>query len=59
MKQAIVIEPADIKKILAEKYDVPESHVIKSQYTYTVVLEVPAGEKEDLHVALSRLLYKG
>lgn len=39
MKQAIVIEPNDIKKMLAEKYDVPESNVIKSQYSYTVILE--------------------
>ena len=38
MKQAIVIEPNDIKKILAEKYGVPESNVIKSQYSYTVIL---------------------
>ena len=39
MKKAIVIEPNDIKKILAEKYDVPEGNVIKSQYSYTVILE--------------------
>ena len=39
MKKAIVIEPNDIKKILAEKYNVPESNVIKSQYSYTVILE--------------------
>ncbi len=39
MKQAIVIEPTDIKKILAEKYNVPESNVIKSQYSFTVILE--------------------
>lgn len=38
MKKAIVIEPNDIKKILAEKYGVPENNVIKSQYSYTVVL---------------------
>ena len=39
MKQAIVIEPDDIKKLIAEKYDVPEKNIIKSQYTYTVILE--------------------
>lgn len=39
MKNAIVIEPNDIKKILAEKYDVPESNIIKSQYSYTVILD--------------------
>ena len=45
MKKAIVIEPNDIKKILAEKYNVPESRVIKSQYSYTVILS--SEEKED------------
>lgn len=39
MKKAIVIEPNDIKAILAEKYHVPECNVIKSQYSYTVVLD--------------------
>lgn len=38
MKQAIVVEPNDIKRMLAEKYGVPEGSVIKSQYSYTVVL---------------------
>lgn len=38
MKNAIVFETADIKKLLAEKCDVPEDHVIKSQYTFTVML---------------------
>lgn len=39
MKNAIVVEPSDIKKILADKYNVPKSNIIKSQYTYTVILE--------------------
>lgn len=38
MKKAIVVDANDIKKILAEKYDVPEDHVIKSQYSYTIIL---------------------
>lgn len=45
MKKAIVVDANDIKKILAEKYGVPESDVIKSQYSYTVIL--PDGEKPD------------
>ena len=45
MKNAVVIDPADIKKILAEKYGVKESDVIKSQYSYTVIM--PAGKQED------------
>lgn len=48
MKKAIVIEPNDIKAILAEKYGVPEGNVIKSQYSYTVILEgADKEEKED------------
>lgn len=43
MRKAIVIEPPDIKAMLADKYGVPEGNVIKSQYSYTVILE----EKED------------
>lgn len=45
MKKAIVVDANDIKKILAEKYGVPESDVIKSQYSYTVILS--DGEKPD------------
>ena len=39
MKKAIVVDSNDIKKILAEKYDVPVENVIKSQYSYTVILD--------------------
>lgn len=39
MKKAIVIDANDIKRILAEKFGVPETDVIKSQYSYTVVTE--------------------
>ena len=39
MKNAIVIESNDIKKILAEKFNVPEESIIKSQYSYTSVLD--------------------
>ena len=38
MKQAIVLDPNDIKKILAEHFVVSESDVIKSQYSYTIVM---------------------
>lgn len=43
MKQAIVLDANDIKKILAEKFGVPESNIIKSQYSYTVILEKSNG----------------
>lgn len=39
MKNAIVVEPSDIKTILAEYFKVPPENVIKSQYSYTVVLD--------------------
>lgn len=39
MKEAIVIEPSDIKEILAKHFNVPTENVIKSQYSYTVILE--------------------
>ena len=48
MKNAKVIEPNDIKKILAEKFNVPESSIIKSQYSYTVVLESEVDKDADI-----------
>lgn len=39
MKKAVVVEVDDIKQILADKYNVPTKNVIKSQYSYTVILE--------------------
>ena len=39
MKKAIVLDQDDIKALSAEKYDVPEKNVIRSQYSYTVILE--------------------
>lgn len=39
MKKAIVVEPDDIKEMLAEKYGVSEKNIIKSQYSYTVILD--------------------
>lgn len=44
VKKALVIDANDIKKILAEKYDIPEKNVIKSQYSYTVVLDEKEGD---------------
>lgn len=37
MKSAIVLNAEDIKKIIAEYFDVDVTDVIKSQYSYTVV----------------------
>lgn len=45
MKKAVVIDAEEIKQILADKFNVPTKNVIKSQYSYTVVLE----DKEEAH----------
>lgn len=37
MKSAIVLNTDDIKKIIAEYFNVDVADVIKSQYSYTVV----------------------
>ena len=39
MKKAIVVEQSDIKRILAEHFEVPDANVMKSQYSYTVIIE--------------------
>ncbi len=49
VKKAIVIDANDIKKILAEKFGVSESQVMKSQYSYTVVLEDEEGDANERH----------
>ena len=39
MRNAQIVDPSDIKKMLAEKFNVPEKNIIKSQYSYTVILQ--------------------
>jgi len=45
MQNAIVLNTEDIKKIIAEHFNVDESKVIKSQYSYTVICEQQGDEK--------------
>lgn len=45
MKNAVVVESNDIEKILAEKFNVPEENIVKSQYSWTVILE--KGEEDN------------
>ena len=45
MKRAIMLEQSDIKKLIAEKYQVSEKNVIKNQFSYTVILD-PDEENE-------------
>ena len=44
MKQAVVIDANEVREILAEKFQVPIENVIKSQYSYTVILEKKQGD---------------
>ena len=44
MKQAVVLETEDVKKIIAEHFGVDPKNVIKSQYTFTVVKEEAENE---------------
>lgn len=44
MKKAILIEQSDMKKILADYFNVSEKDVIKSQYSYTVTAWMPSPE---------------
>ena len=39
MRNAVVVDGNDIKTILAEHFKVPPENVIKSQYSYTVILD--------------------
>lgn len=39
MRDAKVIDPDDIKAMLAEKFGVPAKNIIKTQYSYTVALD--------------------
>ena len=39
MKKGIILEANDVKKIIAEHFNVDESNVIKSQYSWTVVTD--------------------
>ena len=44
MRNAVVVDSNDVKEILAEHFHVKPDDVIKSQYSYTVILE---GKAED------------
>ena len=47
MKSAISLDNNDIRKILAEKFNVPEKNVLKHQYSFTVILEDEKESEED------------
>ena len=39
MRKAIVVDVNDVKKILAKEFNVPESNIIKAQYSFTIITE--------------------
>ena len=39
MKSGLILENNDVKKIIAEHFNVDESKVTKSQYSWTVVTD--------------------
>lgn len=38
MRKAVVVDANDVKQILAEHFKVKQEDVIKSQYSYTVII---------------------
>ena len=46
MKNAIVVDANDVKRILAEHFDVGIDEIIKSQYSYTIIIDNKDGEKK-------------
>ena len=51
MKNGLILENNDVKKIIAEHFNCDESCVIKSQYTWTVVTGEYDSKKEELYKA--------
>lgn len=52
MKSGIILDANDVKKIIAEKYGVDESRVIKSQYSWIVATDEIVGDKNDTSSSL-------
>lgn len=51
MKSGLILENNDVKKIIAEHFNVDESCVIKSKYTWTVVNGETDSKKEEWYKA--------
>ena len=39
MKNGLILDANDVKKIIADHFHVPEANVLKSQYSYTVITD--------------------
>ena len=46
MRKAVILEPSDIKKLIAEKYEIPVEKVKSTGYSYFVELEATEEIKE-------------
>lgn len=46
MKEAILVDANEVKKMLAEKFQVPQRNIIKAQYSYTVIMDKEDTEEE-------------
>ena len=47
MKNALVVDANDVKEILAKHFGVKPENVIKSQYTFTVIIEDETPKSEE------------
>ena len=47
MKNAIVVDANDVKEILAKHFNVSVEDVIKSQYSYTVIVDKEHCDSKD------------
>ena len=48
MQKALVLDSNDVRKILAEHFKVDEKHILKSQYTYTVIQDGEVSPEESI-----------
>lgn len=46
MKRGIVLDADDVKQIIAEKYGVAVDKIIKSQYSYIVIMDENTAKDE-------------
>lgn len=46
MKQAVILDKSDVRKLIAEKFNVEEKDVIQSAYSWTVAIEYTKEEPE-------------
>ena len=47
MRKAVVVNANDVKTILAEHFGVQPENVIKSQYSYTVIIDQKESDETD------------